>query len=113
MFDSDVVSLWDDAPASKVHLKNLTTGQVFSFYLKGPVTVGRKKEMCDIQVSEDDAYMSRRHLRFSRNNNIVYIEDLSGSGATKLNGHTLSSSKTVIHSGDRLRLGRTEFIVNY
>lgn len=105
-----IISLWEDDSRRAVTLKNLHTGRRYSFVLKYSFTVGSKKEFCDLQITADDRYMSRKHLRFINEEDGVYVEDLNSKNGSRVNGK-LISSKTRIRQGDILRMGRSEFEV--
>lgn len=104
------ISLWEDGSRRGVTLRNLQTGRRYSFVLKHSFVIGRKKEYCDLQVTMDDRYMSGRHLRFTNEKDGICVEDLHTKNGTRINGRPVTS-KTRIHSGDVLKMGKSEFEV--
>ncbi|MBA3540845.1 MAG: FHA domain-containing protein, partial [Deltaproteobacteria bacterium] len=52
----------------------------------------------------NDPAVSRRHLRFIRRDDEVFVEDLSSSNGTVVNGRKLSDPRRV-HDGDTIRVG--------
>lgn len=74
---------------------------------EGETTLGRDPA-CEIQV-QDDA-VSRRHLRFVVRNDSVWVEDLSSTNGTVINGRPLVGGQTLL-DGDVLQLGHALFIV--
>ncbi len=65
---------------------------------------------CDLRT--DDTGCSRRHARISvtGNGQIVWVEDLASKNGTFRNDEPVSG-KTQLKSGDRLRIGGTEYTV--
>jgi len=79
---------------------------------KAVVTLGRK-EGNDIQL--DDAAVSSRHARFSReksayldNHYDYYIEDLKSTNGTLVNG--VGFDKHLLKHGDKIQVGKHTFI---
>lgn len=93
-----------------VVLKNLRTGRSFSFELRHHFVVGRNGEASDLRITEDDRYMSGKHVCFYNGSDGVYVEDMHTKNGTRLNGKRISS-KTRLQRGDVLRMGRSEFEV--
>lgn len=104
------ISLWENGGRRTVTLINLRTGRKYLFEIKNSYTVGSKKEFCDLQVTTDDRYMSKKHLRFINEADGVYVEDLHSKNGSRVNGK-LISARTRIRQGDILRMGRSEFEV--
>lgn len=104
----NTISLWDDHSKRGITLKNLQTGKRYSFVLKHSFVVGRKRELCDLQITTEDRYMSGKHLRFINEGEAVYVEDLHTKNGTRLNGKPITS-KARIRQGDILKMGRSEF----
>lgn len=102
------ISLWEEEERIPITLKNRKTGRQFSFVLKHRFVVGRNPGQCDLGIGEEDRYISGKHLRFSREGNEIYVEDLGTKNGTRLNGRWISS-RTRILPGDILRMGRSEF----
>ncbi len=108
----DTVSLWNSSGKKKITLKNLLTGMKFSFELKQSFTIGRKKEECDMQITDDDRYISGKHLRFIKGEDGVYVEDLETKNGTAVNGKRIRA-KTRVRSGDIIRIGRSKFEIMF
>lgn len=105
------ISLWDDKSKRNIGLKNLQTGIQYSFVLKRSFVIGRNRNVCDLQITTTDRYISGKHLRFI-NEDEVYIEDMNSKNGTRLNGKPVISRTRVVQ-GDILKLGRSEFEVIY
>lgn len=105
------IYIWDDG-AKQVELLNLKSGKSYSFVLKKSVTVGRKRNKCDVQITKDDTCISGCHLQFTLESGKVYVEDLQSLNGTKLNGKRIWM-KEQIHSGDKLELGKTVFHIHF
>jgi pSer/pThr/pTyr-binding forkhead associated (FHA) protein len=110
--EENTISLWGNEGKRDITLKNLQTGKRYSFVLRHSFIVGRKKEYCDLVITEDDRYISGRHLRFLNEDGGIYVEDMHTKNGTRLNGKPLSS-RTRIKKGDILKLGRSEFEIIY
>ena len=106
------ISLWEENNRKCVILKNLQTGKKYSFIVRHNFVVGRVPERCDLQITSDDRYMSGRHLRFINENGMISIEDLHTKNGTRLNGREVVG-KIRIRKGDILRMGHSEFVVNF
>lgn len=108
----DTIPLWEDESRKKITLRNVQTGKRYSFVLKYSFVVGRAKEACDLQLTEEDRYMSGRHLRFIKEGDHICVEDLNTTNGTRLNGRQITSPCRV-RCGDVLRMGRSEFEVTF
>ena len=73
----------------------------------GETLVGRDVG-CTLRLN--DPSVSRRHLRVIRRASEVFVEDLSSSNGTLVNGRALTAAIRVV-DGDRLALGTRELIV--
>ena len=71
---------------------------------KFPFYIGR--DLSNDLVLEDEL-CSRKHLRFKNRGRIVILEDLDSHNGTFVNGDRIVN--TVLQSGDKILLGRTEF----
>ncbi|MCL5274742.1 MAG: FHA domain-containing protein [Chloroflexi bacterium] len=60
----------------------------------------------DINVSPDDAQVSREHARLIMEMGRWYLEDCSRNG-TLLNGDMIHGQRVLLHPGDRIQIGRT------
>jgi pSer/pThr/pTyr-binding forkhead associated (FHA) protein len=67
----------------------------------GETVVGRDVR-CHLRFN--DSAVSRRHIRFDRLNESVYVEDLASTNGTLLNGEPLKA-RTLMHDGDIVELG--------
>lgn len=111
MYESEsTISLWDDDRRRGITLKNIKSGKRYTFAVKRSFVVGRIGKFCDLQITADDKYMSRKHLRFINEADGVYIEDLHSRNGTRINGRRVES-RVKIKQGDILRMGRSEFEV--
>ncbi len=75
-----------------------------SYELDNNVTLGRG----DVEIRLDDPFASSRHARISRQGPVVVIEDLGSTNGTYLNDELLTGPQP-LHSGDRIRIGDSEF----
>jgi hypothetical protein len=60
------------------------------------------------EIRLQDPFSSSRHARLVRQGSIIVIEDLGSTNGTYLNEELLSGPQP-LHSGDRIRIGDTEF----
>lgn len=106
------ISLWGSAPdvRKKVTLKNLASGESYSFSVGKSFTVGRNEEICNLRITSGDGYISGRHLRFISRPDGIYVEDLHTKNGTAVNGRRISS-RTRIRRGDIIKMGRSRFQV--
>ena len=93
-----------DGPVLRVVLSD---GNPAEFLLDQPVmTVGRSD---DNAIHLDDLSVSRRHARFSREGDNLYLEDLGSGGGTFLAGRQLTPrTRYLVNEGDTLRFGELE-----
>lgn len=75
-----------------------------AYDLAGTVTLGRG----DVEIHLDDPFASSRHARISKQGHVVVIEDLGSTNGTYLNEEPLNGPQP-LHSGDRIRIGDSEF----
>ncbi len=76
--------------------------------LKRPrLLIGRAEE-CDIRPLSEE--VSRRHCQVLKESDHVAVEDLGSRNGTFVNGK-LIEAKTLLHDGDRLRVGSLELTV--
>jgi predicted component of type VI protein secretion system len=61
---------------------------------------------CDLVI--DDTKASRRHMRLIVDAGVVEVEDLESSNGTLLNDKPVT--RRVLRDGDRVRIGKTEFV---
>lgn len=75
------------------------------FDLIGGLSIGRSKE-ADVQI--DDRYASGLHARLFSREGRFFVEDMSSTNGTLLNGATLAGEAEMI-DGDTVQIGDTEF----
>jgi hypothetical protein len=75
-----------------------------AYDLHDGATLGRG----DVEIRLEDPYASSRHARISRQGRSVVIEDLGSTNGTYLNEEPLTGPQP-LHSGDRIRIGDSEF----
>ena len=75
-----------------------------AYDLMGGATLGRG----DVEIKLDDPFASSRHAQISRQGHVVVIEDLGSTNGTYLNEEPLTGPQP-LHSGDRIRIGDSEF----
>jgi hypothetical protein len=68
------------------------------------VTLGRG----DVEIHLEDPFASSRHARIWKQGHVLVIEDLGSTNGTYLNDEPLSGPQP-LHSGDRIRIGDSEF----
>jgi pSer/pThr/pTyr-binding forkhead associated (FHA) protein len=73
--------------------------------LDGDILLGRG-ERAEIRL--EDPFASSRHARIFEQGNIMVIEDLGSTNGTYLNEELLETPRP-LHSGDRVRIGDSEF----
>ena len=62
----------------------------------------------DVEIRLEDPFASSRHARISREGHLLVIEDLGSTNGTYLNEEPLGGPQP-LHSGDRIRIGDSEF----
>jgi hypothetical protein len=75
-----------------------------AYDLADGATLGRG----DVEIRLEDPFASARHARISRQGHVVVIEDLGSTNGTYLNEEQLNGPQP-LHSGDRIRIGDSEF----
>ena len=75
------------------------------FDLIGGLSIGRSKE-ADVQI--EDRYASSIHARVFERGGRYFVEDMSSTNGTLLNGATLKGEAELI-DGDTVQIGDTEF----
>ena len=73
-----------------------------------PITIGRGDE-ADICIR--DTWSSRVHCRIGIRDGQLFLEDLSSSNGTLVNG--TRETEAALHSGDQITVGITTFRVSY
>lgn len=72
----------------------------------GATSIGRSSDS-DIVLKNDD-YASGRHARLTRHAGLLYVEDLSSTNGTFVNGRKAVGATALKH-GDTVRIGSTTF----
>jgi len=75
-----------------------------AYDLSDGATLGRG----EVEIQLEDPFASSRHARISRQGHVVVIEDLGSTNGTYLNEEPLTGPQP-LHSGDRIRIGDSEF----
>lgn len=81
--------------------------QITSF----PSLIGREADTCDVIISEPA--VSRRHAKFIKEEEDVFVEDVSEHNGTFLNEMKIPPlGKAKIHEGDHITLGRAHITID-
>jgi hypothetical protein len=75
-----------------------------AYDLLDSVTLGRG----DVEIQLEDPFASSRHARIWKQGHVLVIEDLGSTNGTYLNDEPLNGPQP-LHSGDRIRIGDSEF----
>ncbi|MDO4615804.1 MAG: FHA domain-containing protein [Lachnospiraceae bacterium] len=110
--DEHTIPLWGEENGKKITLREKNSGRLYSFQLKKQYVIGRNPSACDQQVNPQDRFISGRHLCFMYDFGTVYVADMHSTNGSWLNGRRLTV-KEKLHSGDLLRIGRSEFQVRF
>src|SRR5436309_14475377 len=62
----------------------------------------------EVEIQLEDPFASSRHARITRQGPVLVIEDLGSTNGTYLNEEPLTGPQP-LHSGDRIRIGDSEF----
>ena len=62
----------------------------------------------DVEIRLEDPFASGRHARITTQGRVVVLEDLGSTNGTYLNEEPLTGPQP-LHSGDRIRIGDSEF----
>jgi hypothetical protein len=62
----------------------------------------------NVEIRLEDPFASTRHARITREGHVFVIEDLGSTNGTYLNDEPLEGPQP-LHSGDRIRIGDSEF----
>lgn len=74
-----------------------------------PLTVGKLAGSVDMVISEQS--ISRRHVKFARENGRICMTDLNSTNGTFKNGmRLLPNTSEILEPGDEIRLGKLKFI---
>jgi pSer/pThr/pTyr-binding forkhead associated (FHA) protein len=72
--------------------------------VSGGATLGRG----DVEIVLEDPFASTRHARIERQGTAIVLEDLGSTNGTYLNEELLSGPQP-LHTGDRIRIGDSNF----
>lgn len=101
------------APAPVVHVVTLkdkyNPAVAFQTRFTENSVIGRNAEECNIVLVNEEA-VSRKHCKLEVQNETVVVEDLGSSNGTYLNENRVEMAMP-IHTGDVLKIGRSEFIL--
>lgn len=75
--------------------------------IDGRIIVGRKSSEADVVINDET--VSKRHCAFSYSCGKYYVEDLSSSNGTIVNGQKIT--KKELHANDRIKIGNSTYIV--
>jgi hypothetical protein len=75
-----------------------------AYDLQEGATLGRG----DVEIRLEDPFASARHARITTQGRVVVLEDLGSTNGTYLNEEPLNGPQP-LHSGDRIRIGDSEF----
>jgi FHA domain-containing protein len=75
-----------------------------AYDLSDGATLGRG----DVEIRLEDPFASSRHARITRQGQVLVLEDLGSTNGTYLNEEPLNGPAP-LHSGDRVRIGDSEF----
>lgn len=78
-----------------------------SYPLSGDDVIGRDE---DCTIPAEDSFMSHRHAHIFKEKDGYYIEDLDSTNGTFLNGKRLGEDAVELLDGDRICIGRVEFV---
>jgi hypothetical protein len=81
----------------------LTAGAVFA--VDGTTTIGRA---ADADIPIEDPFASGRHARVYEDDGRCFVEDMSSTNGTFLNGRRVGARER-LRAQDRIRIGDTEF----
>lgn len=83
-------------------------GNQYQCNIVGSAIIVGRNSSCNIVIPQDKS-VSGSHCEISMRDNQFYIRDLGSSNGTKLNGQSLSSSPVLVHTGDTIMIGKTEY----
>ncbi|MBR2886030.1 MAG: FHA domain-containing protein [Clostridia bacterium] len=78
-----------------------------SYEISDNEVIGRGKK-CDISIA--DKYLSTKNSRIFKSSGKFYLEDLDSTNGTYLNGEALSDKAVELLDGDKISVGRTNFL---
>lgn len=105
--DGSTVMIWNQNTTYQVVLTDVhSPAKSFQVPLYQSITVGRKKEQCDIALDYEKA-VSGKHCEIFVRDGKFYIKDLQSANGTYVNNSKVLT-ETEIFSGNILKLGRLE-----
>ncbi len=97
-----------DAYLKLINLRHELNFQVDESYeVSESEVIGRGKK-CDIVIG--DKYLSVKNTRIFKNSGKFFLEDLGSTNGTYLNGKKLGDKAVELLDGDKISLGRTNFL---
>lgn len=97
-----------DAYLKLINLRHELDFQVDESYeISDNEVIGRGKK-CDISIG--DKYLSTKNSRIFKSSGKFYLEDLDSTNGTYLNGEALSDKAVELLDGDKISVGRTNFL---
>ena len=97
-----------DAYLKLINLRQELDFQVDESYeVSGNEVIGRGKK-CDITIG--DRYLSIKNSRIFKSSGKFYLEDLGSTNGTYLNGEMLRDEAVELLDGDKISVGRTNFL---
>lgn len=97
-----------DAYLKLINLRHELDFQVDESYeISENEVIGRGKK-CDISIG--DKYLSIKNSRIFKSSGKFYLEDLDSTNGTFLNGEALSDEAVELLDGDKITVGRTNFL---
>ena len=109
---SDVIPTDDIAPTPEPEIKSAafvlrSLDAKITFTIdRDNITVGRENELKDYLATK--TFVSRRHCRFTLENDSLFVEDLNSANSTYVNNQKIST-KTKLTRGDEIGLGGAVF----
>lgn len=112
----DIQSMNEKTGQKDVHdcyLKLLSVQGVLDFKIEeiyplpGDASIGRAKENT---INLDDAFLSTTHAIINKKRKTFYLKDNGSTNGTFLNGKRLGAKPVRLKNGDKINLGRCEFL---
>jgi hypothetical protein len=105
--DGNTVAILDQISTYQMVLTDVNSPtKSFRVPLNNSVTIGRKRELCNL-VLDYDTSVSGRHCEISARGGKFYVKDLQSKNGTYINNSKVLS-ETEIFSGNILKIGRLE-----
>ena len=103
--DTVVIGRQQTSRGVKVTIKNKTDGTAQVKYISGAAVIGREGD-----IIVNDIYVSRRHCQLIGDTGSLFLQNLSESNHTFLNGMIVETI-VPLNKGDIIRIGKTELEV--